>query len=137
MGLVHAEIELINAGDLEVARRGIIKSEEVRRITVNALVDSGAYMMVIPEHVRLQLGLETVEHGEAEYANGKIESVPIVGPMVIKFANRRTVADAMVLGNQVLLGSIPMEAMDVIIHPRTQMLVVNPENPTMPRMIVK
>ncbi len=137
MGLVHAEIELINAGDLEVARRGFIGREEVRRMTSNALVDSGAYMMVIPEHVRLQLGLETVEYGEAEYANGKIESVPIVGPIVIKFANRRTVADAMVLGNQVLLGSIPMGAMDVVIHPRTQTLMVNPENPTMPKMIVK
>jgi hypothetical protein len=50
MGLVHAEIELVNAGDLEVARRGFIKSEEVRRMTVNALADSGAYMMVVPEH---------------------------------------------------------------------------------------
>lgn len=137
MGLVHAELELVNAGDIEVARRGFIKPEEVRRMTVNALVDSGAYMMTIPEHVRLQLDLETVEQGEAEYASGKIESVPIVGPIAIKFANRRTVADAMVLGNQVLLGSIPMEAMDVVIHPRTQRLVVNPENPTMPKMIVK
>ncbi len=137
MGLVHAEIELINAEDIGAARRGTIRPDEIRRMQVNALVDSGAYMMVIPEHVRLQLGLETVEYGEAEYANGKIESVPIAGPIVIKFANRRTVADAMVLGNQVLLGSIPMEAMDVVIHPRSQTLMVNPENPTMPKMIVK
>ncbi|MEK7729101.1 MAG: aspartyl protease family protein [candidate division KSB1 bacterium] len=137
MGLVHAEIELINAEDVGAARRGFIKSQDVRRMTVNALVDSGAYMMVIPEHVRLQLGVEIIEHSEAEYANGEIETVPVVGPIVIKFANRRTVADAMVLGNQVLLGSIPMEAMDVVIHPRTQTLMVNPENPTMPKMIVK
>ncbi len=137
MGLVHAEIKLINAGDLEVARRGFMNREEVRRMTVNALVDSDVYMMVVPEHVRLQLGLETVEYSEAEYASGAMESVPVVGPIVIKFANRRTVADAMVLGNQVLLGSIPMGAMDVVIHPRTQTLMVDPENPTMPKMIVK
>lgn len=137
MGLVHAELELINAEDVCAARRGFIKPEETRRINVNALVDSGAYMMVVPEHVRLQLGLSILGHREAEYANGEIETVPVAGPLEVRFANRRTVLDAMVIGNQVLLGAIPMKAMDVLIHPRTQELVVNPENPTMPKMIVK
>ena len=85
----------------------------------------------------LQLGLEIINHEVAEYANGKIEEVPVVGPLEIRFANRRTSVDAMVIGNQVLLGSIPMEAMDVVINPRSQKLEVNPENPTMPKMIVK
>lgn len=137
MGLVYAEIELINAVDLGTAAQGFIKRENIRSIKVNALVDSGAYMMVLPEKVRVQLGLEIITHDVAEYANGEIEEVPIVGPVRIKFANRITVADAMVIGNQVLLGAIPMEAMDVIINPRSQKLEVNPENPTMPKMIVK
>ena len=137
MGLVRANLELINAGDLEMMRRNLMKQDEVRSIAVDSLVDSGAYMMVIPETVRLQLGTEIVAHEIAEYANGDSEKVPVAGPIEVRFANRRTVVDAMVLGNEVLLGSIPMEAMDVIVHPRTQELIVNPENPTMPKMVVK
>jgi len=137
MGLVKAELELINAGDLEVARRGFMTEPEVRKISAEALVDSGAFMLVIPESMRLQLGLEPREYKVAEYANGSVEKVPVVGPIEIRFANRRATADAMVLGNEVLLGAIPMEALDVVVHPRTQRLIVNPENPTIPKMIVK
>lgn len=137
MGLVYGEMDLINAGDLEMARRGLIKNAGVRKIKVKTLVDSGVYMMVIPEKGRLQLGVEIVAHEVAEYANGDIEQVPVAGPIEIRFANHRTVADAMVLGNQVLLGTLPMEAMDVVVNPRTQKLEVNPENPTMPKKIVK
>ncbi len=137
MGLVYAELELINAGDLEAARRGFTKTAEVRRIVVSALVDSGASMLVIPEAVRLQLGVEILAHEVAEYANGSLEEVPVAGPIELRFANRRTVADAVVIGSEVLLGAIPMEAMDVVIHPRTRQLTVNPAHPTMPRVIIK
>ena len=137
MGLVYAEIELINAGDLEAARRGFIKTTEVRRIVVSALVDSGASMLVIPEAVRLQLGIEILSREVAEYANGRLEEVPVAGPIELRFANRRTVADAVVIGSEVLLGAIPMEAMDVVIHPRTRQLTANPANPTMPKVIIK
>jgi hypothetical protein len=137
MGLVYADIELINAGDIEVARRGFIKHTDIRKVVVKALADSGAYMMVIPEEVRLQLGLEIISYGVAKYANGNVEKVPVTGPIEIRFQNRRTVADAMVIGDEVLLGAIPMEAMDVLIHPLDRKLIVNPESPTMPKMIVK
>ena len=75
MGIVYSEIELINAGDLEAAKHRYIKSDEIRKIKVNALVDSGAYMLVISEEVRLQLGLDIIDHRVAKYANGEIEEV--------------------------------------------------------------
>lgn len=137
MGLVYAEIELINAEDLGVARRGFMKDGDIRRITVSALVDSGAYMMAIPEEARIQLGLETKEHRAVEYADGRVEELDVVGPMEIRFANRRTVANAVVVGKEVLLGSIPMEDMDVVIQPRARRLVVNPQHPTMPQVKMK
>ena len=137
MGLVRAEIELINTEDVGLVRRGFLKDTEIRHIKVNALVDSGAYMMVVPEAVRLQLGLAIVAHKVAEYANGQIEEVPICGPLDIHFSNRETTVRAMVTGNEVLLGAIPMEDMDVLIDPRSQQLIVNPDHPTMPQMIVK
>jgi len=137
MGLVYAEIELINAEDLGVARRGFMKDGDIRQITVSALVDSGAYMMAIPEEARIQLGLETKEHRAVEYADGRVEELDVVGPMEIRFANRRTVANAVVVGKEVLLGSIPMEDMDVVIQPRARRLVVNPQHPTMPQVKMK
>jgi hypothetical protein len=52
MGLVYAEIELINGGDLEMARRHIIGEEEVKRMTVTALVDTGSICYVLTKTYR-------------------------------------------------------------------------------------
>lgn len=137
MGLVYAELLLTNAEDIGLLRRGYIKDGQVRRIKVNSMVDSGAYMMVIPDHVRIQLGLEQVDQREAELADGKTHVCEVVGPIEIHFANRKAVSNAFVMGNEVLLGAIPMEELDVIINTREQKLMVNPENPNMPKMKIK
>ncbi len=132
MGLVHATIELCNAMDVALQRRKKISEEEVRKIKLSALVDSGAYMLVIPEKVRLQLGLEIIGYELSELANGQQEKVAIAEPVEIHFENRKATVDVLVLGNEVLLGAIPMEAMDVLIHPKLQKLTVNPEHPNIP-----
>ncbi len=137
MGLIYAEISLINAEDIGLLRRGFIVEDQVRKIKVSSLVDSGAYMLVIPEHVKIQLGLEQVEQREVELADGETKTCDIVGPIEIRFANRRAVSNAFVMGNEVLLGAIPMEELDVVVNPREQKLTVNPENPTMPKMKIK
>lgn len=132
MGLVRTELELYNAMDVALHRRSKITKQDVRKITVTALVDSGAYMMVIPEKVRLQLGLDIIGHEFAEFANGQQEKVGIAEPLEVRFENRKATVDVLVTGQEVLLGAIPMEAMDVLIHPKLQKLVVNPEHPTTP-----
>jgi len=110
MGLVHSEIEIINAYDAALLRKNKIVESAVRKMTVNALVDSGAYMMIIPDAVRLQLGLEIVGQELAEFANGKQEYVPIGEPIEVRFGNRKATVDVLIAGNEVLLGAIPMEA---------------------------
>jgi clan AA aspartic protease len=130
MGLVYANIELFNAMDTALNRRNKIANTEIRKISVETLVDSGAYMMVIPDEVRLQLGLEIVGYELSELANGKQEKVAIAEPIEIHFENRKATVDVLVLGKEVLLGAIPMEAMDVLIHPKLQKLTVNPAHPT-------
>ncbi len=77
------------------------------------------------------MGLRVVDSAQAELADGSIKQVDIVGPVEIRFKNRRCSVDAAVMpGNaEVLLGTIPMEDMDVVILPKEQKLVVNPENP--------
>ena len=142
MGLVYAEIELINAEDLGMARRYIIGEEEVKRINVNILVDTGAYNLCINESIQQQLDLPFIEKRKAQLANrarGHIEEYNVVGPIVLKFKNRRTVCNAMVLqgDSEPLLGAIPLEDLDVLIHPSRQELIVNPDHPYYAQMKLK
>lgn len=139
MGLVYADIELISSDDLALYRRGYAKEEEVRRLTVNALVDSGAYMLAINETVKSQLGLPVLDKQISRLADESQIEVEIVGPVDVRFENRSTTVRAAVLpGNaEILLGSIPMEDMDVLIDPKQQKLVVNPEHPYMAQKHLK
>jgi clan AA aspartic protease len=88
-------------------------------------------MLAINETIREQLDLQTVDTQTAELADGTQIRLPIVAPVIVKFANRATTCRAMVLpGNsEVLLGAIPMEDMDVVINPKEQTLTVNPAHP--------
>lgn len=139
MGLVYANITIFNGEDLALKRRGYLKDEEVRKIAVNALVDSGAYMLTINEEIRMQLDLPKFDEQEVELAGGKLQKVDIVGPVVIKFENRKTTVNAVVLPEEkdVLLGAIPMEDMDVIIDPKQQVLMVNPAHPYLAKKYIK
>lgn len=131
MGLVYADIELINAGDLYLYQKGYIKEDEIKRVVVNALVDSGAYMLAINQTVKAQLDLPVLEEQIAKMADETEIKLEIVGPVEIRFENRSTTVRAAVLpGNaEILLGSIPMEDMDVLIDPKQQKLIVNPAHP--------
>ena len=126
MGYVHAEIEISNPKDGSLAR-----------LMAMALVDTGALTLCIPEHVRLQLGLEEVEKREITTAEGRRSLVPYVGPVMVRFQNRTAFVGALVLGDEVLLGSVPMEDMDLVVIPATRTLAVNPQSPNYPQALVK
>jgi len=131
MGLVYANIDLINAVDHENARRNIIGEEEVKRMHVIMMVDSGAYMMAINETIQSQLELPLIERRKVQVADGRVVEYDVVGPIHVRFANRKATCNAFVLPGdcEPLLGAIPMEEMDVLIHPLRQELIVNPEHP--------
>ncbi len=139
MGLIYAEIELMNGGDLALVRRDIIREEEVKRIKVRALVNNGSYMLAINENIREQLQLPVVETRKAQLATGEIIECDVAAPVELRFKNRQTTCRAMVLpgDSEVLLGSIPLEDMDVLIHPLRQELIVNPDHPYFARMKMK
>ena len=139
MGLIHAEIELISSDDKALARKGYLTDDQIKSIKVNALVDTGAYMLSINEEIKMQLDLVVVDEQEAELADGTLRKVEIVGPVEVRFENRRTSVDAVVLpyNTEVLLGAIPMEDMDVLIDPRQQRLVVNPAHPYLVKKSLK
>ena len=126
MGLVNATLTLKNP-----------RQPEMQPIEVSALADSGAVHLCIPPHVQIQLGLDEVAKKEVTLADGGTKLVPYVGPVELHFKNRVGFAGALVLGNEVLLGAIPMEDMDLIIIPRTRTLDVNPQSPNVATSVVK
>jgi len=81
-------------------------------VEVDALADTGAVHMCIPQHVAIQLRLEQSGQKEVTIADGTKRLVPYVGPIEIRFKNRVGFGGALVMGDQVLLGAIPMEDMD-------------------------
>lgn len=113
MGFVYADIELVNAEDLGLARKFVISEDEIKRMPVKILVDTGAYNLCINESIQAQLALPFVEKPKAISANGHIEEFDIVGPVQILFKNRKTICYAMVLhgDNEPLLGAIPLKDM--------------------------
>ena len=139
MGLVYAEITLINGEDLTLAKRHIIGDEEIKQMTVNMLVDTGALMLCINENIQEQLQFPVVEKRKAESADGRIVECDVVTGVEVRFKNRATTCRAMVLpGNcEPLLGAIPLEDMDILIHPQRQELIVNPEHPYFAQMKLK
>ncbi|MBO9199847.1 MULTISPECIES: clan AA aspartic protease [Niastella] len=139
MGLIYADVEIINGGDLEMARRNLLDIDEVKRIHVNILVDTGAIMLCINENIQAQLQLQVVEKRKAQLANGHIVEYDVVSPVEIRFKNRQTTCRAMVLPDDTepLLGAIPLEDMDVLIHPQRQELIVHPDHPYIAQMKIK
>jgi clan AA aspartic protease len=126
MGLVYAPLTLSNP-----------REAALRPISVSALVDTGALHLCLPPHVVSQLQLETLEYREARIADGSVHRVPYVGPVTVAFANRQCYVGALMLGDEVLLGAVPMEDMDVLISPARRELIVNPANPNMAVSVVK
>lgn len=117
MGLIRTELELTNADDLALLRRGHIKDNMVKKMKANFLVDGGAYMLAINENIRVQLDLPLVDKRLAEMADGTMLELDVVGPIEVRFQNRRGSFDAMVLpGNsECLLGAIPMQDLDLVL----------------------
>ena len=97
MELTYADITLSNSVDDSMARRGAIANTDVRQISVSALVASGAYMLTVDESIKTQLGLDVFETLEVELADGTRQECEIAGPVILRFKNRRTSCDALVL----------------------------------------
>jgi clan AA aspartic protease len=139
MGLVYADIQLINGEDIALANRNIIGEDEVKSMWINMLVDTGSYMLAINESIQEQMQFPIVEKRKAQLADGSIVECNVVSHVELKFKNRRTMCNAMVLpgDNEPLLGAIPLEDMDVLIHPLRQELIVNPDHPYFAQMKMK
>lgn len=126
MGITYAKLQLTNP----------IRTD-LSSIETHALADTGALHLCIPEHIAIQLDLKEKEKREVTLADGSKKSVAYVGPVEVRFANRRCYVGAMVLGDEVFLGAIPMEDMDLIVRPLSREVLVNPLSPNIPSSLAK
>lgn len=126
MGLVYTNISLSNP-----------RMPELKSIEVKCLVDTGAAMLCIPEHIANQLALEENDKRDVSTADGRSHKVPYVGPVKVTFGERLCFVGALVRGDEPLLGAVPMEDMDLVVHPLSRTVMVNPTSPNFPHHIVK
>jgi clan AA aspartic protease len=126
MGIIRTEITLENP-----------KENNFESVKVIALVDTGALHLCIPNSVALQLNLKEIDKRPVKIANGESHLCSYVGPIQLHWQNRTCFVGAMVIGDEVLLGAIPLEDMDLIIHPATLSISVNPTSPNYPVSMAK
>lgn len=126
MGVANAKVYLKNP-----------KMPSLKPVEVDAMADSGAVHLCIPEHIRIQLELDEIDKKEVTLADGSRKLVSYVGPIEIRFKNRIGFAGALVMGDQVLLCAIPMEDMDLVIIPKTRTVDINPFSPNIATSIAK
>ena len=125
MGLVHTKITLKNANDMMKADEGLILGNEIRKTTVNALVDSGAWTMVINNKTLKKLGLKEGRTAPGTLADGTKARYKLAGPVEISWKDRSVICEALVVphAEENLLGAIPLEAMDLTINPRSEEVI--------------
>jgi clan AA aspartic protease len=126
MGLVRAKIILRNP-----------RERQLKPFETEALVDTGSLHLCVPEHVALQLHLEELEKREVTTAEAAKRVCSYVGPLEVRFENRACYTGAIVLGDEVLLGVVPMEDMDLVVSPSLRTVTVNPASPNIPSSVVK
>ena len=126
IGFIRTEITLRNPRDRSLAP-----------LVANALVDTGSLHLCIPAHLAIQLKLERLEEREVTTADGVKHLCSYVGPIEVHFGNRGCFTGALVLGDEILLGAVPMEDMDLVVSPATRSLTVNPASPNVPSSTAK
>lgn len=121
MGYVVTEVELSNP-----------RQPERRPVVVDARADTGSMMLCVPDAVARRLDVELESMRDVQVADGRRASVPYVGPVQVRFGNRTCFVGALVMGNEVLLGAVPMEDMDLVVNPKLGTVTVNPASPNTP-----
>jgi clan AA aspartic protease len=132
MGEVRAKIKLINATDEVIAKMNHGKRAKVRQLEIEGVIDTGAVSLILPSHVANKLGLLRMGKQVAQYADGRQDEVDVTSPVFVEVMGRRTTEEAMVLGDEVLIGQTVLEKTDLLVNCRDQKLIPNPAHPNQP-----
>jgi clan AA aspartic protease len=125
MGHVNTQITLKNIRDIYNAEDGIIKEPEIRKATIDVMVDTGATTLVINKKIFEKLGLRAIGEREISLANDATETCKLTEALEINWENRSVVMSAVVIEDapEFLLGVLPLEGMDLIVDTVNHRLV--------------
>lgn len=137
MGEVRVKVTLTNAVDEALAKEKGSKRRKVRTYEADALVDTGAVRSVVPQHVIQKLGIQIRSQKVAEYADGRKEIVGLTEPIIFDIDGRDTADEALVLGDEVLIGQTVLEKMDLLVDCTNNRVIPNPAHPDQPVSKVK
>jgi clan AA aspartic protease len=137
MGEVKVKIKLTNNTDTVMAQRGLIPKDQIRSIELEGIVDSGAVSLTMPSHVVELLGLARKFKQVAQYADGRLEEVDVTEPVTLEIMNRQTDENALVLGDEILIGQTILEKTDLLVDCTRQQLLPNPAHPNQPVMKIR
>jgi clan AA aspartic protease len=137
MGEVRTATLLTNAVDEDLSRQGQLSPAKIRRYEADAMVDTGAVRSIIPPHVVEQLGLTIRGKRVVEYADGRNDVVDVTGPILFKILDRDTLEEALVLGDEVLIGQTVLEKLDLMVDCNSRRVIPNPAHPDQPVTKVK
>jgi clan AA aspartic protease len=129
MGEIRIQVKLTNGIDEANAAANLIAPEQIRSITVEAIVDTGAVRSVIPQSVIDMLGVQIRSNEIARYADGRSENVGLTFHILFEIMGRSTADEALVLGDEVLIGQTILEKLDLLADCRNRRLVANPDHP--------
>lgn len=128
MGRVLTEATIYNASDHADEKMGKLPADKVRKVVVTeALVDTGATMFAMPKSLIDQIGLIKQYEKRAMTAAG-LATINVYGTARVVIMGREVATDVQEVpeGSPVLVGQIPLEAMDWVIDMRNRKLIGNP-----------
>jgi clan AA aspartic protease len=139
MGEIKVRVELENTADRYWFLQKRIKEDEIRKYQMNAIVDTGAVMLALPQEVVEELGLEITRTVVVTYADERKEERPVAGPVTIKIGRRFMNTDCIVVPplSEALIGQVILEELDLIPDCQKQTLTPRPESPIYPSLKMK
>jgi clan AA aspartic protease len=139
MGEIKLHLKLENDGDVFLYESGKIGKQEIRHIEAEALVDTGAVMLLLPQDVVEELGLKKTDKAIVSLANDEKVEMDIAGTISLTANNRRMKTDCLVGPPlcEPLVGQLILERLDLIIDPLRQTVTPRPESPFLPSLKLK
>ena len=134
---VRVNVKLTNVFEEGLVRRGSLHPKHLRTYEAIGLVDSGALTLVIPQIAVEYLGLKIEGTQVARFANGEQEVLGLTEAVKIQSQGRSVVLQAMVFGDEILIGQVVLELMDLLADCKYQQLIPNPQNPDYPVATIK
>jgi clan AA aspartic protease len=130
VGKVLAAAKFENMQDLTRVKLGLLPADQVRSVEVaDALVDTGATMLSLPKRVVAQLGLDRVRSRRFRTTSGLAEfGIFDVVRLTIQGRECKVEVSEVPDDCPVLIGQIPLEALDFVVDPVGRKLIGNPEH---------